>query len=519
MANFNLLQTINPGQVIGNLPGASPTQEDGFGDLLGGLGALIGKGNTKPKASTNQGSMSAQMGLNQGALAGIGMNPSKQPMQDPQTRAISNNLKGYDLANSMVGMNEVKDNSTLHSFLQKGGADIDPANIPWCAAFANGILKSNGMKGTGSLAARSFLNYGTETKTPSKGDIVVLSRGNDQTKGHVGFYAGTDDKGNVLVLGGNQGNSVSIKSFSPQQVLGYRQPPTGQQIQQIILPKNPNPELGHVMQGISNVESQGDYNMTSKASKNGDRAYGKYQIMGNNIPAWTTEALGHPMTAQQFLADPQAQERVAAFKLNQSLQQGYSPEDAASIWFSGRPQNKAGNAKDAYGTSVPQYINKFNKGYLQSKSNSPMQMTSNKPAGMITPGNIDLNNRPRVSNPDGSYSTVRTMTFEEGGKTIMVPTIINGKQVSTKEAIDYYHKTGQHMGIFKDQKAADQYDEEMHKQQGWTGPQNQWPKQVAMSNQPSQPHDLPNIKALDPKKPIRELTPEEIKFLMTHLQA
>lgn len=94
--------------------------------------------------------------------------------------------------------------------------------------------------------------------------------------------------------------------------------------------------------------------------------------------------------------------------------------------------------------------------------------------GMLSPGNIDLNNRPKVQNADGSYSTVRTITADIDGKTVLLPTVVDGKILSNKDAIDYYRKTGQNLGVFKDQQSADQYDERMHSAQGWNGPTNKW---------------------------------------------
>lgn len=92
-----------------------------------------------------------------------------------------------------------------------------------------------------------------------------------------------------------------------------------------------------------------------------------------------------------------------------------------------------------------------------------------KAPGMLTPGNIDLNNRPVVKNPDGTSSTVSTMTIEEDGKTILLPTIVNGKRVSEDEAIKHYHDTGEQMGIFDSEKSADAYDRQLHNKMGWNG--------------------------------------------------
>jgi len=80
-------------------------------------------------------------------------------------------------------------------------------------------------------------------------------------------------------------------------------------------------------------------------------------------------------------------------------------------------------------------------------------------------GNIDLNNRIVVKNEDGSISTERSMSFNENGKEILIPTVVNGKIVSDKEAIDHYHKTGEYLGKFNSIKEADDYAENLHRQQ------------------------------------------------------
>lgn len=114
-----------------------------------------------------------------------------------------------------------------------GNINVSPDMIAWCAAFVNAVLATNGLKGTGSMAARSFLNYGTATNSPQKGDIVVLSRGGDASKGHVGFFEGFDKNGNVRVLGGNQGKAgqgaVGEATFNRSAVLGYRRAPASPQ--------------------------------------------------------------------------------------------------------------------------------------------------------------------------------------------------------------------------------------------------------------------------------------------------
>ena len=50
---------------------------------------------------------------------------------------------------------------------------VDPATVAWCAAFMNAVLDKSGSKGTGSLSARSFLDWGTATDNPGYGDVAV----------------------------------------------------------------------------------------------------------------------------------------------------------------------------------------------------------------------------------------------------------------------------------------------------------------------------------------------------------
>lgn len=106
---------------------------------------------------------------------------------------------------------------------------------------------------------------------------------------------------------------------------------------------------------IGAFESGNRYDALGPPTKTGDRAFGKYQVMGANIPMWTKEVVGKSMTPQEFLNDPAAQDAVAVAKMAQSYTKYGTPEDVASIWFSGRPF-KNNNRRDVIGTSVPQYI-------------------------------------------------------------------------------------------------------------------------------------------------------------------
>ena len=90
--------------------------------------------------------------------------------------------------------------------------------------------------------------------------------------------------------------------------------------------------------------------------------------------------------------------------------------------------------------------------------------------GRMGMGNIDLYNRPQYKNLDGSVSTVRSMSFNDGNGEILVPTVAFDKAgkpyvMSDDEAINRYYDTGEYLGKFKTIDAANDYAERLHKQQ------------------------------------------------------
>lgn len=115
-----------------------------------------------------------------------------------------------------------------------------------------------------------------------------------------------------------------------------------------------------IAQAIGQYESGGNYQargpVVTSGQYKGERALGKYQIMPGNLPSWSMAALGREVSEQEFLNSPKIQDSIAQYKMNEIYKKYGTVEDVASVWFSGQPVARAGNAKDVLGTSVPQYV-------------------------------------------------------------------------------------------------------------------------------------------------------------------
>lgn len=96
--------------------------------------------------------------------------------------------------------------------------------VPWCSAFVNFIAWLLRLPRSKSLAARSWLTVGFPVQIAETlpGDVVILRRGKDPQKGHVGFFMGWRSGDSVDILGGNQGNAVSVASFPVADIVGIR---------------------------------------------------------------------------------------------------------------------------------------------------------------------------------------------------------------------------------------------------------------------------------------------------------
>ncbi len=86
--------------------------------------------------------------------------------------------------------------------------------------------------------------------------------------------------------------------------------------------------------------------------------------------------------------------------------------------------------------------------------------------GLLVPGNLDLMNRPRVKNPDGTISTVRSASYNLDGYEVLLPTISDdGNVLDDAGAVKQFRRTGNHLGLFDSPDSATAYAQRLHEDQ------------------------------------------------------
>lgn len=96
-------------------------------------------------------------------------------------------------------------------------------------------------------------------------------------------------------------------------------------------PKKPSPKA-QFLWAEGQQESGGNY----KIVNDGSGALGRWQVMPANLPGWLKESGLPPMTDQQYLDDPKAQNTLAWHILGGDYDK-YGARGAAAVWYSGQP--------------------------------------------------------------------------------------------------------------------------------------------------------------------------------------
>jgi len=142
------------------------------------------------------------------------------------------NWKLLNTALSQIGTKEtvgkLHNPEVLKYFVDIGHSWVKDDETAWCSAFVNWVVYETNSKyqtdfpKSDKLNARSWLNVGHKVSKPEIGDIVVLWRSSRTSwKGHVGIFV-RETPNWIYILGGNQGNKVSIQAYRKNRLLEYR---------------------------------------------------------------------------------------------------------------------------------------------------------------------------------------------------------------------------------------------------------------------------------------------------------
>lgn len=156
--------------------------------------------------------------------------------QEDAPRHLLKALELYGVAET-VGS---KHNPVIMGWAKETGLDkvYTADEIPWCGLFVSVIMYRAGRPVVNSpLWALSWNNFGVAVTTPMLGDVLTFTR---KGGGHVGIYVGEDATA-YHVLGGNQGNEVSVTRIAKSRLSAARRPAYNSQpanVRQVLLAAN-----------------------------------------------------------------------------------------------------------------------------------------------------------------------------------------------------------------------------------------------------------------------------------------
>jgi uncharacterized protein (TIGR02594 family) len=173
--------------------------------------------------------MQASRGLNRHGL--VDASTLVELFGPPETSSAS----WMSVARSLLGTEERpgwgRSNPEILKMAERLDIDYPDDDVPWCGLFVAHCIAStlpDEALPASPLAARSWLRFGHHAKgTPAGGVAVFWRVSPDNWRGHVAFVARSNAEA-VEVIGGNQGNRVSVASIPRARLLDVRWPATAE---------------------------------------------------------------------------------------------------------------------------------------------------------------------------------------------------------------------------------------------------------------------------------------------------
>jgi uncharacterized protein (TIGR02594 family) len=137
----------------------------------------------------------------------------------PLPRTVQEGLKLHGIAE----VSGARNNPVIMAWADECGleATYTADSVPWCGLFMAVVAKRAGkLPPSSPLWALSWAKFGEEAGQPRLGDVLTFVRPGG---GHVGIYIG-EDQASFHVLGGNQGDKVSIVRIAKERLYAARRP-------------------------------------------------------------------------------------------------------------------------------------------------------------------------------------------------------------------------------------------------------------------------------------------------------
>lgn len=133
-----------------------------------------------------------------------------------------------NIAKSYIGTKEIpgpKSNPVIISWAKKLGGKVGipytDDDTAWCGLFMGHVFQEAGFVVPNiCVRASEWAKFGSPCSVYAEGAVAVFKRPGG---GHVGIIVGQTDK-NLLILGGNQGNAVSITQIEKARCTDVRWP-------------------------------------------------------------------------------------------------------------------------------------------------------------------------------------------------------------------------------------------------------------------------------------------------------
>lgn len=253
----------------------------------------------------------------------------------------------------MAGMS--RRDQQVASALKQYGLPSD-LNSSEAGAIRNRVNQDELADGIKSFASEFSTGLISEGKSLGEafGDAVKNAAANAMQKSLDSLFSQISNALAQAVFGGGGGGAAGGGAVASVAGAAFGTAPVG------AVTRSALPDIGAYAKAIQSIESGGNYGALGPVTRNGDRAYGAYQVMGNNIGPWSKEALGQTMSAEEFLRNPAAQDKIFNNKFGGYVD-NFGPAGASQAWFGGPGSVGKGGRSDVLGTTVSEYSDKFTK--------------------------------------------------------------------------------------------------------------------------------------------------------------